>query len=57
MRAVGTTTYAWLVLAFPLAGMLAIAFGYRVLGALAPRSAGWSGTGAILLSFAAAIAR
>jgi NADH-quinone oxidoreductase subunit L len=51
-----TTTYAWLVLAFPLAGMLVIAFGFRVLGALTPRAAGWLATGAILLSFAAAIA-
>ncbi len=49
------TTYAWLVLAFPLAGMLVIAFGFRALPALGPRSAGWIGTGAIFLSFLAAI--
>jgi NADH-quinone oxidoreductase subunit L len=48
----GTTTYAWLVLAFPLAGMLAIALSFRRIG----RAAGWVGTAAILLSFAAAVA-
>ena len=42
------TTYGWLVLAFPLAGSLLIAFGYRVLPV---RSAGWIGTAAIGLSF------
>jgi NADH-quinone oxidoreductase subunit L len=50
-----TTTYAWLVLAFPLAGMLVIALGFRWFDAHG-RAAGWVGTGAILLSFAAAIA-
>ena len=39
------TTYGWLVLAFPLAGMLAIALGFRRLQALSPRAAGWLGTG------------
>jgi NADH-quinone oxidoreductase subunit L len=47
------TTYAWLVLAFPLAGCLVNAFGWRVLGG---RTAGWIGTGAIALSFVNAIA-
>ena len=47
-----TTTYAWLVLAFPLAGTLAIALSFRRIG----RAAGWVGTAAILLSFAAAVA-
>ncbi len=48
-----TTTYAWLVLLFPLLGSLAIACGYRVLGG---RTAGWVGTVAIGLSFVASIA-
>jgi NADH-quinone oxidoreductase subunit L len=47
------TTYAWLVLAFPLAGSLVCALGYR---ALPGRSAGWIATGAIGLSFVNAIA-
>jgi len=47
-----TTTYGWLVLAFPLAGMLATGLGFRVLPG---RSAGWLGTLAIFLSFLAAI--
>ena len=46
------TTWAWLVLAFPLLGTLASGLGFRVLPG---RSAGWLGTGAILLSFLAAI--
>jgi NADH-quinone oxidoreductase subunit L len=46
------TTYGWLVLAFPLAGMLATALGFR---RLPGRSAGWLGTGAIFLSFLAAL--
>ncbi len=50
-----TTTYGWLVLAFPLAGTLAIAFGYRRVGSLGPRTAGWIGTGAIALAFLAAL--
>jgi NADH-quinone oxidoreductase subunit L len=49
------TTYGWLVLAFPLAGMLTVAFGYRWMEALPPRSAGWIGTGAIFLAFLAAL--
>ena len=48
-----TTTWAWLVLLFPLLGTVTIAFGYR---ALPGRSAGVIGTGAIALSFAAALA-
>jgi NADH-quinone oxidoreductase subunit L len=47
-----TTTWAWLVLAFPLAGTLISAFGYR---RLPGRSAGWIGTGAIFLAFVAAV--
>jgi NADH-quinone oxidoreductase subunit L len=47
-----TTTWAWLVLAFPLAGTLVSAFGYRKLPG---RSAGWIGTGAIFLAFLAAV--
>ena len=46
------TTYAWLVLAFPLAGCLVNAFGWRVLPG---RTAGWIGTGAIALAFANSI--
>jgi len=46
------TTYGWLVLLFPLLGMLTIAFGYRVLPG---RTAGWIGTGAIFLAFLAAL--
>ncbi|HWX96871.1 MAG TPA: NADH-quinone oxidoreductase subunit L [Solirubrobacteraceae bacterium] len=48
-----TTTYAWLVLLFPLLGTLTIALGFRVLPG---RSAGWIGTGAVFLAFAAAVA-
>ena len=50
-----TTTYGWLVLAFPLVGMLVIAFSFRRLDSLSPRAAGWIGTGAIFLSFLAAL--
>ncbi len=46
------TTFAWLVLLFPLAGSVVIGLGWRWLPA---RSAGWIGTGAIALSFAGAI--
>jgi NADH-quinone oxidoreductase subunit L len=48
-----TTTWAWLTLAFPLAGTLLIAANFRTLPG---RAAGWLGTGAIALSFAAAVA-
>jgi NADH-quinone oxidoreductase subunit L len=47
-----STTYAWLVLAFPLAGTLLIALGRE---RLPGRSAGWIATGAIFLSFLSAI--
>jgi NADH-quinone oxidoreductase subunit L len=47
-----TTTYGWLVLAFPLLGTLVTAFGYRVLPG---RTAGWIGTAAIFLAFLAAL--
>ena len=46
------TTYGWLVLAFPLAGSVLIGLGYRILPG---RSAGWIGTAAIALSFAATL--
>jgi NADH-quinone oxidoreductase subunit L len=49
---VSATSWGWLVLAFPLAGTLATALGFR---SLPGRSAGWLGTGAILLSFVCAI--
>jgi NADH-quinone oxidoreductase subunit L len=49
------TTFSWLVLAFPLAGTLATGFGFRRLERLGPRAAGWLGTGAIFLSFVAAV--
>ena len=48
-----TTTYGWLVLAFPLLGTLIIAFGYRVPARHVPP--GWIGTGAIGLAFVAAL--
>jgi NADH-quinone oxidoreductase subunit L len=43
-----TTTWAWLVLLFPLAGSLTIAFGRALLPG---KVAGWIGTGAIGLAF------
>jgi NADH-quinone oxidoreductase subunit L len=46
------TTYGWLVLLFPLVGTLAIGVGYRTLPG---RSTGWIATGAIFLSFLAAL--
>jgi NADH-quinone oxidoreductase subunit L len=46
------TTWGWLVLAFPLAGFLVNALGWRVLRG---RTAGWIGTIAIALAFASAI--
>ncbi len=46
------TTYGWLVLLFPLLGTVLSAAGYRLLPG---RSAGWIGTGAVFLSFLAAI--
>jgi NADH-quinone oxidoreductase subunit L len=50
-----TTTFGWLVLLFPLLGTLVIGLGFRSLGSLPPRSAGWVGTGAIFLAFLAAL--
>jgi NADH-quinone oxidoreductase subunit L len=47
-----TTTWGWLVLAFPLVGTLTIAFGYRHLPG---RSAGVIGTAAIGFAFVAAL--
>jgi NADH-quinone oxidoreductase subunit L len=49
---VSLQTYAWLVLAFPLAGSILIALTFKV---LPDRVHGWLGTLAIALSFAAAI--
>ena len=46
------TSWAWLVLLFPLAGSIVIGLGYRKLPG---RSAGWIGTGAIGLAFVSAI--
>ena len=47
------TTYGWLVLAFPLAGSIVIALGWR---SLPGRTAGWIGSAAIGLAFLNAIA-
>jgi NADH-quinone oxidoreductase subunit L len=49
------TTYGWLVLLFPLLGMLVIALGSRPLQSLSPRAPGWIGTGAIFLAFLASL--
>jgi NADH-quinone oxidoreductase subunit L len=49
---VSTTTYGWLVLAFPLLGCLINAVAFR---RLPGRTAGWIGTAAIFLAFLAAI--
>jgi NADH-quinone oxidoreductase subunit L len=46
------TTYGWLVLAFPLAGSIAIGLGYRHWPG---RTAGWIGTAAIGLAFLSTI--
>jgi NADH-quinone oxidoreductase subunit L len=46
------TTWAWLVLAFPLAGTIGLSLGWRWLPG---RSAGWIGTAAIFASFACAV--
>ncbi len=46
------TDYGWLVLAFPLAGLIVVSLGWRVLPG---RTAGWIGSGAILGAFLAAI--
>jgi NADH-quinone oxidoreductase subunit L len=47
------TGWGWLVLAFPIAGLLVNAFGWRVLPG---RTAGWIGSLAIGLAFASAVA-
>jgi NADH-quinone oxidoreductase subunit L len=49
---VTATTFAWIALALPLAGMIIVALGWN---RLPGRSAGWIATGAIALSFCAAI--
>jgi NADH-quinone oxidoreductase subunit L len=49
---VSATSFGWLVLAFPIAGLLIVSFGWR---ALPGRSAGWIASGAILGSFLASI--
>jgi NADH-quinone oxidoreductase subunit L len=49
---VSTTTYGWLVLAFPLLGTLITAKGFRVWRG---NTAGWIGTAAIFLAFLAAV--
>jgi NADH-quinone oxidoreductase subunit L len=49
---VSATSYGWLVLAFPVAGMLVVSLGWRWLPG---RSAGWIGSAAILGSFLASI--
>jgi NADH-quinone oxidoreductase subunit L len=49
---VSATSYGWLVLAFPLAGTLIVALGWR---ALPGRLPGWIGTSAIFLAFLASI--
>jgi NADH-quinone oxidoreductase subunit L len=46
------TTFGWLVLAFPLAGSLIVAFGWR---RLPGRAAGWIGTTAIGLAFVCSV--
>jgi NADH-quinone oxidoreductase subunit L len=47
------TSYGWLVLAFPVVGMLIVALGWRALPGKLP---GWIGTAAIFLAFLASIA-
>jgi NADH-quinone oxidoreductase subunit L len=46
------TTYGWLVLAFPLAGSIVIALGWR---RLSRRAAGWIASAAILAAFASGV--
>jgi NADH-quinone oxidoreductase subunit L len=46
-----TVTFGWLIVGFPLIGTILIALGYRRLG----NAAGWIGSLAIALSFAAAV--
>src|SRR3954462_12623815 len=47
-----TGTWGWLILAFPLAGSIIIALGYK---GWRGRTAGWLGTSAIALAFASSI--
>jgi NADH-quinone oxidoreductase subunit L len=49
---VSTGTWGWLILAFPLAGCIVIALGWRVWPGRTP---GWIGTGAIGLAFVSSI--
>jgi NADH-quinone oxidoreductase subunit L len=49
---VSATSYGWLILAFPLAGMLVTSFGWRVLPG---RAAGWIASAAIFAAFLSAI--
>jgi NADH-quinone oxidoreductase subunit L len=49
------TTSAWLVLAFPLGGMLVTALGFALFEVLPPRTAGWIATLAVFFSFLAAL--
>jgi NADH-quinone oxidoreductase subunit L len=49
---VSATTYSWLVIAFPLAGSVVCALGYR---GLPGRAAGWIATGAVFASFISAV--
>jgi NADH-quinone oxidoreductase subunit L len=49
---VSATSYGWLVLAFPLAGMLVVSLGWRVLPGRLP---GWIATSAIFLAFLSSI--
>jgi NADH-quinone oxidoreductase subunit L len=49
---VTATTFAWIALAFPLAGTVTVALGFR---RLPGRSAGWIATATIALSFCAAL--
>ena len=46
------TSYGWLILAFPIVGMLVVSLGWRVLPG---RSPGWIASGAILGSFLSAL--
>src|SRR3954454_9739241 len=48
----GTGTWGWLILAFPLAGGIIVALGWRVWRG---RAAGWLGTLAIALAFVSSI--
>jgi NADH-quinone oxidoreductase subunit L len=50
--AMSATSYGWIVLAFPLAGLLVISLGWRWLPG---RTAGWIGSATILGSFVASI--